>query len=264
MTMTMTAKERTRRGKPGGDTVSGEPGHGPADAPLAAPVDGAPGAKRHSGDQSQRSQAYESLRYALILRQVPEGARLREDEWSRRLNVNRQALREALARLHSEGLVTEGKKSGYFVPRLDVEDLKEALDVRAVAEGLAVERIIRLRLNRPDLLMRLRRACDDLEWILNKGYVLEIAGADCLFHETLVDGSGNRRLFPLHRCLPQVGLGAIGFDRAESLRVGREMLERHRLLVDAIENAQAEEACRILRQDLTCQILGQRGVSSAP
>ena len=180
---------------------------------------------------------------------------MRESEWSQRLGVNRTALREALARLHSEGLVVEGEKTGYFVPRLDEEDLKEVLEVRAMAEALAVERIVRLALNRRKHLTPLRESCDDLEWILNRGYVLEIVEADCLFHEKLVALSGSRRLITLHHCLPQVELMITGFDRDESTAVGRDILRHHRLIMDAIEKGQPSEAKQILREHLTGRLL---------
>ena len=207
------------------------------------------------GDRNQRTHAYESLRWALILRRIDEGERLRESEWSQRLGVNRTALREALARLHSEGLVVEGEKTGYFVPRLDKGDLKEVLEVRAMAEGLAVERIARLALNRRKHLRPLRESCDDLEWILNRGYVLEIVGADCLFHEKLVALSGNQRLITLHRCLPLIQLTGLEYDRQECTAVGRDILKQHRLLLDAVERKRPSEAKQILREHLTGRLL---------
>jgi DNA-binding GntR family transcriptional regulator len=207
-------------------------------------------ATRHTGDQSQRNHAYQSLRWALILRRLPEGQRLREAEWSRHLGVNRTALREALARLHSQGLVVEGAKTGYFVPRYTREEIAETLDVRAMVEGLAVERIIRLRKNLREKLKPLHESCEELEWILSKGFVSQIAEADYQFHDRLVALCGNHRLMTLHHCLSQAELAITGFDREVAITVGRAILADHRRLVDAIENARPDDARTILQDHL--------------
>ena len=101
------------------------------------------------GNASKREVAYERLRRILILQQVPEGVRLRESEWTKRLNVNRSALREAFARLEAEGLIETGDKTGYFVPVLVMEDMMEVVVVRIALEGAAIELICEAGLNTP-------------------------------------------------------------------------------------------------------------------
>jgi len=250
MTMTMTARARTQQPKRNRSATSERRADRMTDSPDAAPKTASKNIKRHTGDQSQRHHAYESLRWALILRRLPEGQRLREKEWSRQLGVNRTALREALARLHSQGLVVEGPKTGYFVPRYNEEDIAETLDVRAMVEGLAVERLIRLRPNVRDRLQPLHEACDDLEWILSKGFVAQIAEADYRFHDRLVALSGNRRLITLHHCLSQAELAITGFDREKAMAVGQGILVAHRRLIEAIESGRADNARNILHNHL--------------
>ncbi len=101
-------------------------------------------------ERSKREQAYYQLRRLLVFQQIPEGSRLRESEWTERFEVNRSALREALARLEGEGLVRMGPKTGYFVPRLTSEDVQNILAVRIILEGGAIDAVCEKGLNTAD------------------------------------------------------------------------------------------------------------------
>src|SRR5215207_8803329 len=91
--------------------------------------------------ESQREQAYQSLRRLLVLQQVQPGQRLREPEWAERIRVHRSALREAFARLEAEGLVERGAQTGYFVPKLTVSDVLEVTKLRLALESLAIDEV---------------------------------------------------------------------------------------------------------------------------
>src|SRR5688572_23103707 len=92
---------------------------------------------------SQREVAYEKLRRLLILQRIPEGERLRESDWAEQLGVNRAALREAFARLEAEGLIERTATTGYQVPILSDEEMREILRVRAILECGAIDELCR-------------------------------------------------------------------------------------------------------------------------
>jgi DNA-binding GntR family transcriptional regulator len=200
----------------------------------------------HGVTQSHR--AYDVLRELLILRRIPAGERLGESQWSQQLGVSRGALREALSRLHSEGLAVEGAKCGYFVPSYTPEELDEITEVRVMVETGAISQIIRAERNRGDHMKRLHELCDELEWILDRDYGIEIAEPDHRFHEALAELSGNRRLILLHRCLPQT----IGSDpRARTVDravQARQVLEDHRAILHALRRGRVESARQVLRR----------------
>lgn len=208
---------------------------------LAAEADG----HRH-GVHAQRHTAYASLRKALVLRRIPAGERLREPAWSQRLGVNRAALREALARLNAEGLVTEGEKGGYFVPLRSPDDLHEIVCARVMIESAAGELAIQSRLNGPEHLGDLQTACDELEWMIRHGYAAETLEADQLFHDRLVAVSGSRRLMMLHRSLPQPALPyeLLGVDQATAPDL---MLAEHRSILAALRRGQSQEFKELLQ-----------------
>lgn len=203
--------------------------------------------------RSQRDRAYESLRRLLILRQVPEGQRLREVPWSERLGVNRTALREALSRLHSEGLVVEGEKTGYLVPVLTDEDRGDILEARLVIEVAAVERIIARGACRRENLAPLRKLCEELEWMLQRDYALELCEADHRFHDALIRLAANQRLEQVYRCLPHVGPPDMRLAPRECIAQARQMLADHRELLEAMQARRSDAAGEILRRHYRLQ-----------
>lgn len=199
---------------------------------------------------SLRDQAYHRLRRLLILQQVREGERLRESHWATKLSVNRTALREAFARLEAEGFVTKGPKTGYFVPALTTEDMREILDVRIILEGGAIERIISDEHNTPSHLKGMRTACDQLERLVKEEYMLGVAEADRRYHEALIDAAGNKRLMTLYQRAPLPILHPeVISGHSWEVRV-QKTLNEHRSILDAILKGSVEEAKTQLRTHL--------------
>lgn len=81
-------------------------------------------------DISKATTAYNEIRKRILSNQVIAGARLREDERAKKLDVNRAAIREALTRLLGEQLVVPGEKGGYFVKSFSEENVTESRELR--------------------------------------------------------------------------------------------------------------------------------------
>jgi DNA-binding GntR family transcriptional regulator len=205
-------------------------------------------AAESSGDRSspQRDQAYHRLRQMLILHQAPEGKRLNEELWARRLQVNRAALREAFARLEAEGLIEKGNLPGYFVPKLAMDDIAEIIEVRMMLEGGAIDRICRRGLNTAENLAPLRAACDQLAESAPSGDYAAIAQADRSFHVALVSAAQNDRLNLLYERapLPIMPPDVVCGDEWAA-RVAKTVKE-HRGIVESIEAKDIEQAQSLL------------------
>lgn len=199
---------------------------------------------------SLRDRAYDLLRRLLILQQIPEGERLREPHWAKQLGVNRTALREAFARLEAEGLIERGPKTGYFVPKLSEDDIHEIWEVRAALEATAAERIIREKRTTPKHLAVLHQAIDDLQTLIDDGYLLGASEADRRFHERLIELAGNRRLEMIYRRapLPMIHAGIANSPNWE--REMRRTLAEHRTICDLIAAGQAAAVAQAIRSHL--------------
>ena len=83
-----------------------------------------------------RDIAYKELRRLLTNAGFKPGTRFGEIEWSERLGVYRGAVREALAILSHEGLLSRQGRS-FVVPVLDDRDILEIYQVRIALETAA-------------------------------------------------------------------------------------------------------------------------------
>jgi len=220
---------------------------------MTDPVSIPPAPTSAESSATQRDVAYAELRRLILLQQVAGGAKLREPEWSERLGVNRMALREAFARLEAEGLIERGTKVGYVVPTLTEDDIRAILEARLCLESGAIDVLVR-RDPMPSL-DSLRDAVDQLERLVEQGYLLGVTEADRRFHETLIDLTGNPRLANLYQRapLPMIHDRLIGTDRWPIQC--RTMLAEHRAILEAIEARDADTARDVLRQHLDAKYL---------
>lgn len=86
--------------------------------------------------------AYEALRADLLSCRILPGSRLKVQELCERLSVSLGAIREALSRLTSEGLVVAEPQRGFRAAPISAEDLKDLTGVRIQIETLCLRRAI--------------------------------------------------------------------------------------------------------------------------
>ena len=89
--------------------------------------------------KSMTSRTYDRLRYAIITARYRPGEKLRIDALKQEFDASLGAVREALARLTSEGLVTAGPQRGFSVSLISRQDLTDLTEARIVIETTCVE-----------------------------------------------------------------------------------------------------------------------------
>ena len=97
-----------------------------------------------SDGSSVTQDVYKRLRADLLACRLKPGARLKISELCEALSVSLSAVREALSRLTSEGLVVAEPQRGFRVAPISAEELRDLTRVRAQIEGLCLERAIAL------------------------------------------------------------------------------------------------------------------------
>jgi DNA-binding GntR family transcriptional regulator len=198
-------------------------------------------------NEAMRERAYRQLRHLLILQQIPPGNRLREAEWTEKLGVNRSALREAFARLEAQGLIEVGPKTGYVVPLLDRQNIREILSVRIMLETGAIEIICANKLNTPQHLKEMIEACDEIERLIAGGDAVRVAEADWRFHAGLIDACENKRLGSVyqHAPLPLIIPDETSGPKWEA--AVRQTVKEHRAILQAMQAGDAKRAVGLLR-----------------
>lgn len=83
---------------------------------------------------------YDFLRQRILSGEIPPHTRLKEEELASHLNTSRTPVREALARLQSEGLVKRSPRRGATVSEVGMDEVDEIYEIRASLESLVARR----------------------------------------------------------------------------------------------------------------------------
>ena len=183
-----------------------------------------------SGKGSRGIKAYELLRNAIATGRLKPGARVLESELAALLNMSRTPIREAIAALEADGLVTVDGARGRVVTELDYQSIMELYAVREVLESTAAGLAAR---NASDVeIIALRDMLELEERILNDAG--KLADHNRRFHEAIYYCSHNRYIFKMLEYIQTAMLLLQRAGRTGSKRRETALLE-HRAIVDAIE-----------------------------
>jgi len=189
---------------------------------------------------------YEILREKIISREFAPGQRLDLDVVEKQLGISRTPLKEALARLEMEGLVTIVARSGTYVTDPDPEEIAESFDVRRALEVYAVELVVQ-RISDEDLrsLRVMVQELGDLTAAKDRDAIYpRYLALDHQLHQELIALADNRRLRQAHaRENLHAQMARIRYRRSErELDVAQEEHERIMAALEArdVETARAE------------------------
>ncbi len=183
-----------------------------------------------SGKGSRGIKAYELLRNAIATGKLKPGARVLESELAALLNMSRTPIREAIAALEADGLVTVDGARGRVVTELDYQSIMELYAVREVLESTAAGLAAR---NASDVEIVALRDMLELEGrILNDAG--KLADHNRRFHEAIYYCSHNRYILKMLEYIQTAMLLLQPAGRTGSERRETALLE-HRAIVDAIE-----------------------------
>lgn len=194
------------------------------------------------GKGSRGAKAYDRLRDAIATGRLKPGARVLETELATLLDMSRTPIREAIAALEAEGLISMDGARGRVVTTLDYQSVMELYAVREVLESTAAGLAAR---HASEMETQVLRDMLELE-----EQVLDDAGKladhNRRFHEAIYHCSHNRYMV---RMLQSIQSGMLLLGPATRTGAARRdnALPEHRAIVDAIEAhapAAAEAAMR--------------------
>src|SRR4051794_5440683 len=142
--------------------------------------------------------AYSEIRNRIVEGAFPPGSHLEEESIAEAVGVSRTPVREALRRLASEGFVEFVPHQGAFVPAWTTADYHEIFDLRAILESFGA-RLAARQISDETLatLEDLTAQMESLAARMTKARMDALANLNNLFHSTVVQASGNRRLLQL-------------------------------------------------------------------
>lgn len=139
----------------------------------------------------------ERLRNAIVDAEMRLGETLSEEALSEALGVSRTPVREALARLQLQGLVTIVPKKGTFVFAPTEEDVSELCVFRYMLETQALRECMSKA--REAALAAMKGTLLAMETAQANGSRRDYARADTVFHEVFFQHCGNRYLGNAYR-----------------------------------------------------------------
>lgn len=191
-------------------------------------------------------QVYRALRDSLGTHAIVPGQRLLEPALALQLGVSRTPVREALARLASEGLIAaEGR--GYVVPVLTDPDVDEIYELRALLEPAALARAAAG--SAPAAVAAIAEALKDAEAAERDGDAEAFIEANARFHAGWHALVGNRRLI---RAIALYA-GHVRYLRVMTLHDGdarRAALAGMRRILAALRRRDAARAAEVMRDHL--------------
>jgi len=202
-------------------------------------------AARTLSASSRADLVYTVLRDDILNSRVRPGERLSEERIAHRLQVSRTPVREALKRLHAEGLVEITPHRGAVVRDPSGEELAELCTVRDVLEGLAA-RLAARSISRVEL-YTLEKLLADEARALAENRTADLLELNFQFHETIWVASRNRYLAQQLRQLRQI---IVRIQDSTLFYPGRrdEAHREHRALLDAIAAGDADTAERLAQE----------------
>jgi DNA-binding GntR family transcriptional regulator len=204
-----------------------------------------------TGSASAVERAVAAVREGIRTGSYAPGQRLVEPDLMAQLGVGRNALREAFARLSSDGFVTIEAHRGASVRRLTRDDVAELYDLREALEGLAA-RASAQRIDTAGHRERMEAATAAMLEMADTSDVAHYMDQNILFHRVIVELSGQERLIEL---VDQLHIQTFRVQFRQVLAAGAPELRdcsvsEHRAVSEAILQGDSEGAENLMRAHL--------------
>lgn len=212
---------------------------------MTAPKSARPAVAPPSGIEL-RGAIFERILQAVLEHRLPPGTKLAEDRLAELFETSRAQVRDVLARLANEGVVTTIPNRGAFIASPTAEETREVFEARRLIEPALVRRLIAQR--DTDAVARLRVLVEEEEKARarrDRPTMVRLSGE---FHIRLAEYAGNRMLARSVRGLAALTCLAIFLYDAPHATACRE--DEHELLLNAIARRRADRAAEMMLDHL--------------
>lgn len=194
-----------------------------------------------------KQRAYDYVKARIIDRTFEEGDFLTEARIAQELGISRTPVREAFLLLEAENFVQLMPKKGAFIPQISLREMKEVMEVRALLETFAAEKVVG---RRSELIPKLRRCLKEQSQLLDETKIAEFVESDREFHRLIVSAVGNSVLTNIFEGLRdrQVVM-AIRATTRSAERIG-QIMQEHSAIVDTAEEGDVDGLKGAIRKHL--------------
>lgn len=199
--------------------------------------------------------AYQTVRERIIRGIYPAASRLTEQQVAADVGVSRTPVREALRRLHAEGLLEFIPHQGAIVTDWTTQDREDVFELRALLESYGVARAAR-RISQAGIEELRQLAEDQYHETLSRrdGYLERIGELNSHFHLRIQQIAGSPRLVNALTALIEAPAMMRTFESYQDEDLIRSA-SHHLEIVRALQAHDAEWSAALMRS----HILGARG-----
>ncbi|MFC0627111.1 GntR family transcriptional regulator [Kribbella deserti] len=219
--------------------------------------------RRLSRRQMLADDVYEAIKAMLMDHDIQPGARISIDGLARDFQVSSTPVREALARLESEGLADKEPLKGYrATPLLTLEEFEDLYAFRRLLEPWAArEAAARIDASGAELLRAELATAVSPTSVDYAGYK-SLTAHDSRFHTLIARLSGSEQVrLAFERTHCHLHIFRLHYDRA----TGPEVLVEHRQIVEAIASGDPAAAEQAMQRHLdTSMALRLRKIYDRP
>lgn len=199
--------------------------------------------------QSLTRIAYDRLREGIMSGEFGLGEPLSEQVLARRFGISKTPIREALVKLHSEGLIKTAASRGSTVFTLTAEEIAQLVQMREVLESFALR--LAYDRNKGMLAMSLGEIAAQMRRSIDAGDFQAYQRLDGVFHDTIIRLSGNAFLIASYGLIgPKIGaLRSRTQGPASPDRLALSFAD-HAAIADRLARAEYSIAVSVLNQHI--------------
>lgn len=193
----------------------------------------------HISERKLSAFLYAELERSIVECSLLPGAPLSDRQLAAQFGASRTPVRETLQQLESAGLVERGTLTGWRVASIDLTDVEELYQLRALLEPTGLERIVEWD---DAALNRVATMFDEFTTPMGQADVERYLMRDDELHQLIVEAAGNSRI-------------------TKAYHVVDRQLARCKRFVSYRDDARREESLREHQQ--VCKALGRRDAEAA-
>lgn len=197
---------------------------------------------KNEAPMSLRESVLIELRQAILTGELKPGERLREIPLSKKMDVSRTPIREAIRILELEGLVTMTPRKGVAVAQISEKSLKDVLEVRRSLDELSI-RLACERITQEEL-AQLDFAGKEFAESIKQKDVAAISRADVAFHDVITKASKNEKLQEMVKNLSEQ-VYRFRFEYIKDAGHHALLIEEHTALYEAIKARDVQKAISV-------------------
>ncbi len=183
-------------------------------------------------------EVYEQLLDAMMEGRLKPGDRLVMDRLAEELDVSRTPVRDALLRLHREGVVEPAGRRGYLVRPSSDSDIHHFYEARMAVEGFAAELLAQAG---ADPLNKVRALLDEIAAV-PLASTRDSFDANRRFHRGIVEATGNAYLVDMFDAIWNRSRTALTYRDFMEANPNEDFVPEHEALIAALDGVTADKA----------------------